>query len=250
MINFFRKFRKQLADDNKPLKYMRYAVGEIVLVVIGILIALSINNWNEKDKAKSEGKVLLALLKQDLHEDIIYFKSLRTEYNGWLNQIENILTNVLDGKTEKITRLDQYAAGRSSLNYVSVNKITFLEMFNSGKNIEFNNQEIIRNIKDHFQYTDIVLRKLNSDNDVFFQQSMKFYGVQGVNTYQRLKNNRNLEYIDWSWLKNPRSSEYINLEAIMLYYKLAIEANLDVMIELEKKSSVIIDQIAMELEVK
>ena len=250
MINFFRKFRKQLADDNKPLKYMRYAVGEIVLVVIGILIALSINNWNEKDKAKSEGKVLLALLKQDLHEDIIYFKSLRTEYNGWLNQIENILTNVLDGKTEKINRLDQYAAGRSSLNYVSVNKITFLEMFNSGKNIEFNNQEIIRNIKDHFQYTDIVLRKLNSDNDVFFQQSMKFYGVQGVNTYQRLKNNRNLEYIDWSWLKNPRSSEYINLEAIMLYYKLAIEANLDVMIELEKKSSVIIDQIAMELEVK
>ncbi len=42
MINFFRKTRKQLADDNKPLKYMRYAIGEIVLVVIGILIALSI----------------------------------------------------------------------------------------------------------------------------------------------------------------------------------------------------------------
>ena len=102
---------------------------------------------------------MLALLKQDLHEDIIYFKSLRTEYDGWLNQIENILTNVLDGKTEKNTRLDQYAAGRSSLNYVSINKITFLEMFNSGKNIEFGNQEINRNIKDHFQYTDIVLKK-------------------------------------------------------------------------------------------
>ena len=50
MINFFRRIRKQLADDNKPLKYMRYAVGEIVLVVIGILIALSINNWNENRK--------------------------------------------------------------------------------------------------------------------------------------------------------------------------------------------------------
>ncbi len=50
MINFFRKIRKQLADDNKPLKYMRYALGEIVLVVIGILIALSINNWNENRK--------------------------------------------------------------------------------------------------------------------------------------------------------------------------------------------------------
>ena len=50
MINFFRKIRKQLADDNKPLKYMRYAIGEIILVVVGILIALSINNWNENRK--------------------------------------------------------------------------------------------------------------------------------------------------------------------------------------------------------
>jgi len=47
MIPFFRKIRKKMADDNRPLKYMRYAVGEIVLVVIGILIALRINNWNE-----------------------------------------------------------------------------------------------------------------------------------------------------------------------------------------------------------
>jgi len=41
-----------MADDNKPLKYMRYAIGEIVLVVVGILIALQINNWNELNKAK------------------------------------------------------------------------------------------------------------------------------------------------------------------------------------------------------
>ena len=59
MIPFFRKIRKTLADDNKPLKYMRYAIGEIVLVVIGILIALSINNWNEAKKTKQfEFKIL------------------------------------------------------------------------------------------------------------------------------------------------------------------------------------------------
>jgi len=43
---FFRKIRKQMADDNRPIKDMRYAIGEIVLVVIGILIALQINSWN------------------------------------------------------------------------------------------------------------------------------------------------------------------------------------------------------------
>jgi len=51
MIPFFRKIRKKMADDNRPLKYIRYAIGEIVLVVIGILIALQINNWNE-DRVK------------------------------------------------------------------------------------------------------------------------------------------------------------------------------------------------------
>lgn len=50
MIGFFRKIRRKLADDNKPLKYLRYAIGEIALVVVGILIAFLINKWNEARK--------------------------------------------------------------------------------------------------------------------------------------------------------------------------------------------------------
>jgi hypothetical protein len=68
MINFFRKVRKQLADDNKPLKYMRYAVGEIVLVVIGILIALSINNWNEERKDRQKSLQML----EELSTNVVY----------------------------------------------------------------------------------------------------------------------------------------------------------------------------------
>jgi len=47
MIKFFRKIRYDLIEKNKTGKYLKYAIGEIVLVVIGILIALSINNWNQ-----------------------------------------------------------------------------------------------------------------------------------------------------------------------------------------------------------
>lgn len=70
MINFFRRIRKQLADHNKPLKYMRYAIGEIVLVVIGILIALQINTWNERNKERIKEREILIDLVENLEINI------------------------------------------------------------------------------------------------------------------------------------------------------------------------------------
>ena len=69
MIPFFRKIRKKMADDNKPLKYMRYAIGEIILVVIGILIALQVNNWNEDRKKSRVIQNVLMEIKDDLIQD-------------------------------------------------------------------------------------------------------------------------------------------------------------------------------------
>ena len=61
MIKFFRKIRYDLMEKNKTVKYFKYAFGEIILVVFGILIALQINNWNETRKLKA--KELEILLK-------------------------------------------------------------------------------------------------------------------------------------------------------------------------------------------
>jgi len=70
MINFFSKIRKKLADDNKPLKYMRYAIGEIVLVMVGILLALQVNNWNEGQKERLLENEILTDLLIDLKKDL------------------------------------------------------------------------------------------------------------------------------------------------------------------------------------
>ena len=77
MIKFFRKIRQNLLMENKSGKYFKYAIGEIALVVIGILIALQINNWNENRKERLlERKVLneiitdLEISKADLENDI------------------------------------------------------------------------------------------------------------------------------------------------------------------------------------
>jgi hypothetical protein len=77
MISFFRRIRKKIADDNqhadkagKPMKYMRYAFGEIILVVIGILIALQINNWNEDRKEKLQENKILFNLRDEFQENL------------------------------------------------------------------------------------------------------------------------------------------------------------------------------------
>ncbi|CAM3302590.1 DUF6090 family protein [Aequorivita lipolytica] len=67
MIKLFRNTRKNLLAEGKTTKYLKYAIGEIILVVIGILIALSINNWNQNRKEAIEEKAILKTLLQNLN---------------------------------------------------------------------------------------------------------------------------------------------------------------------------------------
>tara|TARA_R110002051_G_scaffold3131_6_gene16859 strand:- start:7426 stop:7659 length:234 start_codon:yes stop_codon:yes gene_type:complete len=69
MIKFFRKIRQRLVSENKFSKYLIYAIGEIVLVVIGILIALQLNNLNENKKNNVFEKEILSQIQENLTND-------------------------------------------------------------------------------------------------------------------------------------------------------------------------------------
>lgn len=70
MIKFFRKIRQNLLSEGKTTKYLKYAIGEIILVVIGILIALSINNWNENRKERAQEQELLLQLQSEFQSNL------------------------------------------------------------------------------------------------------------------------------------------------------------------------------------
>ena len=96
MIKFFRKIRYNLMSENKTGKYLKYAIGEIVLVVIGILIALSINNWNENRKSSNaEAKALVELLAEFKKNQIDLMRVYRIKTNAgkrlnrYLHRINN-----------------------------------------------------------------------------------------------------------------------------------------------------------------
>jgi hypothetical protein len=100
MINFFRKISQNLLSENKTGKYFKYAIGEIVLVVIGILIALSINNWNEQRKMNSQEQELL--------------EGLKIEFTANLKRLDKVLQlhkNSIESANEIMTYFNEDISG-------------------------------------------------------------------------------------------------------------------------------------------
>ena len=127
-------------------KYLRYAVGEIVLVVIGILIALQVNNWNEYRKEKVEEKKILLSLHNEISNNLESLQVVIEEKNKIINVNQYIINNTgKNGEWKSIKPLD------SLMNYISLSGWIFVpqngvlnEIINSGKLLLIEN-DLIKN---------------------------------------------------------------------------------------------------------
>ncbi|MDT0540204.1 DUF6090 family protein [Croceitalea sp. P059] len=97
MIKFFRKIRQNLLSEGKTVKYFKYAIGEIILVVIGILIALSINNLSNNIKDRNLEKQYISSLINDLQDDSIVISEIKMVSNEQVKR-KNKLIEYFEGK--------------------------------------------------------------------------------------------------------------------------------------------------------
>ncbi|WP_397298983.1 DUF6090 family protein [Nonlabens ulvanivorans] len=114
MIKFFRKIRKNLLSENKFSKYILYAIGEIVLVIIGILIALHINNKNEERKTENKIVSILKEVQHDLGLDIQKSDELIAYY-----KTKDSIINLI--QANKLTYDDYKNENRNALRYAIMN---------------------------------------------------------------------------------------------------------------------------------
>jgi hypothetical protein len=141
MIPFFRKIRKKMADDNKPLKYMRYAIGEIVLVVIGILIALAINNWNEERKMRVlERETLVEILANITEIESDLAESL--ERIIFLNMYTDSVITLIETKDNKPWVLERtlHKAFLHADGQIQIKKVGYETLKNRGVDIILNKE--------------------------------------------------------------------------------------------------------------
>ncbi len=92
MLGFLRRIRRSLIEEGNLRKYLVYAVGEILLVMIGILLALQVNTWNENKKDGSTEKIYLEGLSDDLIRDSTNVSNLVTRYQQRINKFQLIDT--------------------------------------------------------------------------------------------------------------------------------------------------------------
>jgi len=193
MIPFFRKIRKKMADDNRPIKYARYAIGEIILVVIGILIALQINNWNEENKkGKEVNEYLTNLLREfkinheDLKTNIDYHKFISLKTTELSNLIspnpKEISSNKLDTLMFAVMFYPQYTALTTMITSDKLELVNDYTLKNDIANWKLNYEEYRYDLKisydqylsytykfvsENYQIKNIKTARLESDKSLF-----------------------------------------------------------------------------------
>ena len=132
MIKFFRKIRQQLLTENKYIKYLLYAIGEIILVVIGILIALNINNTNEIRRQRIQELHYLKNIKTDLKLNVVHLDKYIEMRNSTINSAR-ILVEHFEGKM--IEDYEEFNGHTINIytwrKFFQINN-TFQELVNSG----------------------------------------------------------------------------------------------------------------------
>jgi allophanate hydrolase subunit 1 len=203
MIKFFRSIRKKLIEQSKVRNYFFYAIGEIVLVVIGILIALQINNWNENQKQKKQLDAIYTTIEQNLKTDLHSVKVPIEFYENLDRNLTKILT-----------------AHYTTAFLDSINQTNYLECIPCKSNINFfetfekqdNGLELLKKYED----------SQSINGNVFSQDIIKFYTTQGIALNQfidiiRKEAYSNIKYYEqFTWYSDYSLGNY-NPEAIAYF---------------------------------
>jgi hypothetical protein len=159
MIKIFRKIRYDLLEKNKTGKYFKYAIGEIILVVIGILIALSINNWNENRKNRISESEYYCKLLADFELDRQNIAELYKESEFKIEISKRLLLDLNNKDKDKPYLLNNYLQALRTNEFVP-SKVAIKEITSSGKLNLLTNDSLKNSIIRYYVELDKLLYQL------------------------------------------------------------------------------------------
>ena len=191
MIKFFRHIRQNLLMENKTGKYFKYAIGEIILVVIGILIALSINNWNQNRITSIEEKNILKNLNTEFKTNKAFLKTdLESNYNSL--KIGKTIINLIGVNEDSLRKIniDKLLYDIFENGDILFSENTILALIQSGK-FQIIKSEKLKNLI--FEWTQQkaeskdIHDQMSTKTDNLINYLYKKYPVKNMDAYGKLK---------------------------------------------------------------
>ena len=232
MLSTFRKIRKNLVLNNKTSKYLQYAIGEILLVVIGILIALQINNWNEQRKEQNLERKALHSLKQNIVKDSLQASEKLLELAGLNTSLDSLKRFVINDSEKLPVDLNFTDAFLSTISFIS-EKSTFDELKSSGRLQLIRNKSLSDSLMGYYNFLDDRVKTFSASLATYARDNFAPYLMSRYKLQYDYPGDLFANYIptteDLNMLKNDRFfSNAINYRSYMLTnLKLIFEDMLD-----------------------
>tara|TARA_R110001632_G_scaffold102276_3_gene210441 strand:- start:22 stop:759 length:738 start_codon:yes stop_codon:yes gene_type:complete len=172
-----------MLTENKFSKYLIYAIGEIILVVIGILIALSINNWNQNIKKEEQEKVYYCKIKEDLQTDINNIQRGIKSLDERIVSAKNVLINLYRKVDDKAIILEGFFTAVRSYDFIP-SKSAILDITSSGKLENFNNSKLKISILQHYSDLEYLINILQQNQKSFGALSFKYEDFSAFGYHQ------------------------------------------------------------------
>lgn len=192
MIKFFRKIRFNLMSENKTSKYFKYAIGEIILVVIGILIALQINTWNQERILFKEEQIILKNIKEEFIENKKVIQSAMEQYDNGFNSCRTIMSLIGKSK-EEISRhnIDSLLFNSLDTGSFRPSENTISDLIQSGRLQLIQNEKLKHLIYDwtrSIKASDVRFERIEQkmDNDLI-PYLTKQYAIKDIDVYGELE---------------------------------------------------------------
>jgi len=156
MIKFFRNIRQWLLQEGKTSNYLKYAVGEIVLVVIGILIALQINNWNQKRQSREQFVKILTTMKEDIKSDTSTMSYIIKVYDSIDDLSQKIINKEITSSNIDNCKKCKFLVG--TYTPLVVQKTGFQQLQNFADNSLKESKKLTQIVKGYTTYIDVMSR--------------------------------------------------------------------------------------------
>lgn len=171
MYKIFRKLRQQFLMEQKTFAYVKYAIGEIILVMIGILLALQISNWNDDEKDKHLEQTFLEKLKSNLEDDIALYKDVNTSNTNFLKHLDsaqNILEHYKNFTTKDLQKHLPFLMYHSRFN---TNQTAFDNLVSIGKMNIIQNDALTENLLLYYRRVNLLKESMAESIDAYNRNS-------------------------------------------------------------------------------